>query len=68
LQLALALAICETCPPPEVDFIIPVLLNLFDTRTSLMNLLKAIIEREVAQAGLYSFWRLFFLALTIIFR
>lgn len=30
---------------------IPVLLNIFDTRASVMSLLKGIVEREVAQAG-----------------
>ena len=46
-QLFLVLAICETCPASEDDIIIPVLLNLFDTRSSLLDLLKLLIEREV---------------------
>lgn len=45
--MILVLAICETCPPSEVDVIIPVLLNLFDSRASLLELLKLMIEREV---------------------
>ncbi|EIN11059.1 hypothetical protein PUNSTDRAFT_51619 [Punctularia strigosozonata HHB-11173 SS5] len=48
-NLVLALAICETCPASEVDIVIPVLFNLFDTRSSLMRLLKAMIDREVAR-------------------
>ncbi|KAL7282669.1 hypothetical protein ACG7TL_004142 [Trametes sanguinea] len=44
---ALALAICEICPPNEVDSINAVLLNLFDTRSSLMNLLKMMIDIEI---------------------
>ncbi|KAJ3551785.1 hypothetical protein NM688_g4509 [Phlebia brevispora] len=46
---ALALAICEVCPPAEVDQIINVLLNMFDTRSSLMSLLKAMIDKEIAR-------------------
>ncbi|KAI0329579.1 hypothetical protein GY45DRAFT_1324865 [Cubamyces sp. BRFM 1775] len=44
---SLALAICEICPPNEVDSMNAVLLNLFDTRSSLMNLLKTMIDNEI---------------------
>lgn len=49
--MVLAMTICDICPPSEVEIMISVLLNLFDTRASLMNLLKLMIEREVAQTG-----------------
>ncbi|KAJ3936091.1 MAG: hypothetical protein NXY57DRAFT_886591 [Lentinula lateritia] len=56
-QMTLVLAVCETCPPGEVDSMIAVLLNLFDSRASLMKLIKAMIDREVArtenEAGLF---------------
>ncbi|TFK62722.1 hypothetical protein BDN72DRAFT_964371 [Pluteus cervinus] len=48
-EMALAMTICEICPPGEVEIMISVLLNLFNTRKSLMALLKLMIEREVAQ-------------------
>ncbi|KAL1741753.1 hypothetical protein HDZ31DRAFT_84616 [Schizophyllum fasciatum] len=47
-DMALALAICEVCPPGEVDAIINVLLDLFDTRESALRLVKQIIDREIA--------------------
>ncbi|KDQ64130.1 hypothetical protein JAAARDRAFT_118551 [Jaapia argillacea MUCL 33604] len=47
----LAVAICETCPSSEVDVIIPVLFNLFDTRASLMHLMKTMIDREIAHTS-----------------
>ncbi|KAI0089247.1 hypothetical protein BDY19DRAFT_1089227 [Irpex rosettiformis] len=43
----LALAMCSVCPPSEVDQMINVLLNMFDTRSSLMSLLKSMINREI---------------------
>ncbi|KAF8638594.1 hypothetical protein AX17_002135 [Amanita inopinata Kibby_2008] len=48
-DLVLALTICEICPPSEVEIMISVLLNVFDNRTSLMNLLKLMIEQEIAR-------------------
>ncbi|EGO02251.1 hypothetical protein SERLA73DRAFT_166724 [Serpula lacrymans var. lacrymans S7.3] len=47
-DMILALVICECCPASEVDIMISVLMNLFDTRTSLMALLKTMIDREIA--------------------
>ncbi|KAJ7034157.1 hypothetical protein C8F04DRAFT_582650 [Mycena alexandri] len=47
-NMVLVMAICETCPPAEVEIMISVMLNLFDTRGSLMTLLKHMIDREVA--------------------
>lgn len=49
--MTLVIAICETCPPAEVDGMISVLLNLFDTRASLMALIKLMIDRELARTG-----------------
>ncbi|KZT29450.1 hypothetical protein NEOLEDRAFT_1128208 [Neolentinus lepideus HHB14362 ss-1] len=45
----LAVAMCETCPSSDAEVLIPVLFNLFDTRISLMSLLKTLIDREIAQ-------------------
>jgi len=45
------MAICETCPPGEVDIMVSVMLNLFDTRASLMSLLKLMIDREISHSG-----------------
>ncbi|TFK46902.1 hypothetical protein OE88DRAFT_1666689 [Heliocybe sulcata] len=45
----LAVAMCETCPSSDAEALIPVLFNLFDTRASLMSLLKTLIDREITQ-------------------
>ncbi|KAG8886533.1 Ras GTPase activating protein ira2 [Tulasnella sp. 331] len=56
-DMLLALAICETCPQNDVEDMISVILNIFDTRGTLVALLKALIDREVTQtmdeAGLF---------------
>ena len=54
-QMVLAMTICEICPPGEVEMMISVLLNIFDSRSSLLNLIKLMIEREVAQTGELNF-------------
>jgi hypothetical protein len=66
--MVLAMAICETCPPAEVDIMISVLLNLFDTRTSLVNLLKLMIDREISHTGIHCFLALLHRSLTLIQR
>ena len=52
--MTLVLAICETCPASEVDSMISVLLNLFDSRVSLLSLVKLMIDREVSRTGMRS--------------
>ncbi|KAK0207040.1 hypothetical protein DFS33DRAFT_1318594 [Desarmillaria ectypa] len=47
-NMVLAQAICDTCPASEIDNMVNILLNLFNTRASLMALLKVMITREVA--------------------
>ena len=49
----LAVAICETCPPDEADFIIPIMLNIFDARVSLLALLKMLVDREISRTGMF---------------
>jgi len=51
--MVLAMTICEICPPSEVEIMISVLLNIFDSRSSLLSLIKLMIEREVAQTGTF---------------
>jgi len=47
----LALAVAETTPVNEVDVMLPVLIGIFDTKTSLLALLKAVIDKEVTRSG-----------------
>jgi hypothetical protein len=51
--MVLALTICDICPVSEVDMMISVLLNVFNTRASLLSLMKAMIEKEVATCGMH---------------
>jgi hypothetical protein len=50
----LALAVAETTPVNEVDVMLPVVVNIFDTKLNLLALLKAVIEREVTRSGKYT--------------
>ena len=49
--MVLAITICEVCPAAEMGLMISVLLNVFDSRVSLLNLIKLVIEREVARTS-----------------
>ncbi|KIJ57137.1 hypothetical protein M422DRAFT_219023 [Sphaerobolus stellatus SS14] len=42
-----ARAVIDACPMAEVDTIVPVLLNVFNTRRSLLSLLKMVVKRQV---------------------
>ncbi|KAG8749958.1 Ras GTPase activating protein ira2, partial [Ceratobasidium sp. 428] len=48
-NIMIAMAMCNVCPAHEIENLIHVILNIFDTRKSLLRLLKALVEREVAQ-------------------
>ncbi|KAG8218508.1 hypothetical protein J3R82DRAFT_4145 [Butyriboletus roseoflavus] len=50
-EMVLAMVICECCPASEVDMMISVLMNIFDTRASLVALLKTMIDREIAHTA-----------------
>ncbi|CCO27597.1 Neurofibromin AltName: Full=Neurofibromatosis-related protein NF-1 [Rhizoctonia solani AG-1 IB] len=50
-NIMIAMAMCNVCPSQEIDNLIHVILNIFDTRKTLLRLLKALIDREVAQTS-----------------
>ncbi len=50
-NLALALAVCESCPPNEVDEMSSLLFRTFEASSSLLKLLEVLIEREVSQTS-----------------
>ncbi|KAI9574812.1 hypothetical protein HD554DRAFT_2201766 [Boletus coccyginus] len=50
-DMVLAMVICECCPASEVDMMISVLMNIFDTRAALVALLKTMIDREIAHTA-----------------
>jgi hypothetical protein len=47
----IAMAMCNVCPAHEIENLIHVILNIFDARKTLLRLLKALIDREVAQTS-----------------
>ena len=50
----LALAVAETTPVNEVELMLPVVINIFDSKSNLLALLKAVIEKEVTRSGKYT--------------
>ncbi|KAG8870177.1 Ras GTPase activating protein ira2 [Serendipita sp. 405] len=49
-DMLLAIAVCETTSVNEIDIMLPVMVNIFDTRSSLLALLKSLIDREVTRS------------------
>lgn len=47
-NLALAVAICETCPTNELDEISSLLFRVFESKGNLLSLMKVLVERELA--------------------
>lgn len=47
-DLSLAIALCEACPSSQFEELIEVLFKVFNTQSSLIELLKAVIELEVS--------------------
>lgn len=47
----IALSIVQVCPPHEVEALLPVLMHVFNTRHTLMDFLKTLIDIEVAGTG-----------------
>ncbi|CAE6527674.1 unnamed protein product, partial [Rhizoctonia solani] len=50
-NIMIAMAMCNVCPSHEIDNLIHVILNIFDTRKSLVRLMKALIDHEVAHTS-----------------
>jgi neurofibromin 1 len=50
-NLAFAVAICEVCPAPEADEMLALLFRSMEAKGTLMNLVKVMIEKEVAQTS-----------------
>lgn len=48
---AFAVAICEACPPAELDEMASMLFRALEARGSLIGLIKVLIEREVSQTS-----------------
>jgi neurofibromin 1 len=50
-NLALAVAICDVCPPGEVDEMSTLLFRVFEAKGMLLSLVKILTEREVAMTS-----------------
>lgn len=50
-NLALVMALCESCPPSEVDELTLLLYRVFEAKGTLLSLMKLLVEREVAQTN-----------------
>lgn len=51
-DLTIALSLCDVCPMSDLDEVAHILLTCFESRQRTLSLLKAVIEREVANTGM----------------
>jgi hypothetical protein len=54
-DLTIALSLCDVCPMSDLDEVAHILLTCFESRQRTLPLLKAVIEREVANTGMKMF-------------
>jgi neurofibromin 1 len=52
-DLTLASAVCDACPPGEIDEVSLLMFRVFEANGNLLGLLKMLVEREVAQTSVY---------------
>jgi hypothetical protein len=50
-DMTIAMSLCDVCPMTDLDEVAHILLTCFDSRKKALPLLKAVIEREVANTG-----------------
>lgn len=50
-DLTIAMSLCDVCPMSDLDEVAHILLTCFESRQRTLPLLKAVIEREVANTG-----------------
>ena len=55
-NLALAVAICEACPPNEIDEMSLLLFRVFEAKGTCLSLVKMLAEREVALTSECRLW------------
>jgi hypothetical protein len=52
-DMTFTLSLCRVCPSSDIDDVAKVLLSCFASRNKTMELLKAVIEAEVENTGIY---------------
>lgn len=57
-NFALAVAICEVCPPGEVDEISTMLFRVFEAKGLCLAFMKTLVEREIALTSTLNPWLL----------
>jgi hypothetical protein len=50
-DIDVALSLCDVCPASDATGVATVLLNCFESRSKVLEFLKAIVDREVFSTG-----------------
>lgn len=52
-DMEIVMSLCEVCPSPDTTGVAEILLICFESRSKVVPLLKAVVQKEIALTGMF---------------